>query len=86
MGGKRTLRSIGRSAILGCGLSAVYFLFLGVLIIGNMLGDCFPELGHHCPTNHERNVRILVIIIIGVAFYGTVGMAVERYFRTRFKP
>ena len=57
----------------GCLTSIVYFAIIGLLMVGNMLGDCFPELRHHvCPTDHERNVRILSIFIGGVLLYGLV--------------
>ena len=75
--------SLRMKVVVGCGLSAIYFLFLGLLVLGNMLGDCFPELGHYCPTDHERNDRIVVTMVIGVAIYAIVGMFIERYFRSR---
>jgi len=59
-------------AVLGCVASLAYFAFVGLLMLGNMLGDCFPEMGHTCPTDHERNVAIVTIFLGGLVFYGLI--------------
>lgn len=59
-------------AALGCIASFAYFAFVGLLMLGNMLGDCFPDMGHSCPTDHERNVTIVSIFLSGLALYALI--------------
>jgi hypothetical protein len=30
-------------------------------MLGPLMGDCLPEMGHSCPTDHERNLSLLQI-------------------------
>ncbi len=32
-------------------------------MLGTIMGDCFPDQTHTCPTDHERNVRLLYILV-----------------------
>ena len=61
----------------------IYFAFVILLVLGNMLGDCFPGMGHSCPTDHERNVRILTILIGGVALYFVAFFGIDAIIRRR---
>ena len=70
-------------SIFGCIVSLGYFMVLGMFVVGAMMGDCFEELGHHCPTDHERNMRILAILVVGFAVYGIIGFLIERAVRKR---
>lgn len=55
---RKRLPTIGMVAS-GCLLTLlIWFVALSV-IFGELAGDCFPELGSQCPSDHERNVGAL---------------------------
>ena len=65
-------------AVAGCLASLVWFGLIALLMFGTMMGDCFPDMGHTCPTDHERNVRLLVIFLGGIAIYLLAGLLIGR--------
>jgi len=65
-------------AAIGCVASLAYFGFIGLLIAGNILGDCFPDTEHICPTDHERNVTILSVFFGGLLLWGLTAYAFVR--------
>jgi hypothetical protein len=38
-----------------------------LLMLGTIMGDCFPDVHHSCLTDHERNVRLLEILFATLA-------------------
>ncbi|MFD1612036.1 hypothetical protein ACFSCW_09510 [Sphingomonas tabacisoli] len=68
-------------AAFGCIASIAYFALVALFMLGNMLGDCFPEMGDSCPTDHERNVTILGIFFGGIAVYGVLAWITIRLTR-----
>jgi hypothetical protein len=46
----------------GCLTSIVWFFALSV-IVGTAMGDCFPDSGSPCLSDHERNMTIVGIAI-----------------------
>ena len=66
----------------GCAATAIYFGLLGAIVLGLLLGaDCLPMPGHTCPSDHQRNVYILLTLAVGLVIYWAIGLAVERYLR-----
>ncbi len=45
------------------------------------MGECFPEMGHTCPTDHERNMLLLEILLGGTGIYLLVALAIARFGR-----
>jgi hypothetical protein len=64
-------------------LSAIYFTIIYFLILGTILGECFRGRGHFCPTDHERNVRLLTILIGGIALYLAVALGIRYLMKRR---
>jgi Ca2+/Na+ antiporter len=50
-------------AVSGCLLTSLIWLFAAFVILGIVAGDCFPELGTVCPSDHERNMRVLLVAL-----------------------
>lgn len=50
-------------AVGGCLLTLAVWFFAAFVIFGTMAGDCFPEFGSRCPSDHERNVRVLWVAV-----------------------
>jgi hypothetical protein len=59
--------------------SLTWFGLMALFMLGTMLGDCFPTVGFTCPTDHERNVRLLVISLGGIGLYLLVALAITRF-------
>ena len=57
------------------GLATLFFLYASVA------GDCFPELGGPCPTDHDRNMAALRVLIIAALVFG--GWKLERWLAAR---
>ncbi len=47
-------------------LTVVIWLFAAMTMLGPLMGDCLPETGHSCPTDHERNLSLLWIALTAV--------------------
>jgi hypothetical protein len=47
----------------GAVLTVTIWLLAGMIMLGPLMGDCLPELGHSCPTDHERNLSLLWIAL-----------------------
>jgi hypothetical protein len=56
-------------AALGCFASTLYWGVVGVLMLGAIMGDCFPSVGHSCPTDGERNLQAAKTFLVGLALY-----------------
>ena len=63
----------------GCLGSLAWFGLIALSMFGTMMGDCFPEMGHQCPTDHERNVTLLEILFGGTGIYLLVALAITRF-------
>ena len=63
--------------------TALYFVLVGCIAIGSTLGDCFPDLGHVCPTDADRTHRMLVICVVGLIAYFPLGWLALRADRRR---
>ena len=70
---------MGMKAVAGCLASLAWFGLIALFMLGTIMGDCFPGMGHTCPTDHERNVRLLTILLGGIALYLLVGLAAVRF-------
>jgi hypothetical protein len=58
----------------GCGASLAYFALIFWLALGSMMGDCIPKVGQVCPTDYERDVRVLAILLGGIGLYAIAGI------------
>lgn len=47
-------------------LTVVIWLFASMTMLGPVMGDCLPEMGHSCPTDRERNLTLLCIALAAV--------------------
>jgi hypothetical protein len=65
----------------GCLASLAWFGLIALFMLGTMMGDCFPGMGHTCPTDHERNISILVILFGGVVIYLLIILVIVRLSR-----
>lgn len=45
----------------GVVLTVCVWLLAAMTMLGPLMGDCLPEMGHSCPTDHERNLSLLQI-------------------------
>ena len=62
-----------RFAQFGCLLTLGCWLLAIPLAIGTMMGDCFPTKGQACPTDHQRDMDLLGIVLTA-AFVNIVGL------------
>jgi hypothetical protein len=60
-------------ALSGCALTFVIWLFAAMLMLFTSGGDCISELGHSCPSDHERAMS-LVWVGLGAAAVNVVGL------------
>ena len=70
-------------AVAACLASLAWFGLIALFMFGTMMGECFPGMGHTCPTDHERNVRLLVILLGGIAIYVLVGLTAVHFARRK---
>ena len=47
----------------GCALTVASAALAALFMLATIMGDCFPDQTHTCPTDHERNVRLLCILV-----------------------
>jgi hypothetical protein len=66
---------------MGCSLTLVCWLSAVLLSIGWMMGDCFPREGHACPTDHQRDLSVLKIVL-GAAAFNVGGLLLLGYRHT----
>jgi hypothetical protein len=52
-----------RFAAQGCTFTFLCWLVAAFLSLGYMMGDCFPDATHECPTDHQRDLAILKIVL-----------------------
>ena len=68
--------------VLACFLTLLIWSIAIVAIYGVVAGDCFPALSSNCPSDHDRNVRIVLIALgaLGINFLGFIfiGRALAR--------
>lgn len=67
--------------VAGCLASLAWFGLIALFMLGTMMGDCFPGMGHACPTDHERNIYVLVILFGGVVIYLLITLVIVRLSR-----
>lgn len=82
---------LARLFLLICGviLTPLYGMLTLLFLFGAVAGDCFPEVGHPCPTDHDRNMAALrVLIAAGIGFATLVygGWKLDRWLATRDHP
>ena len=66
---------VGVVAVPVYGMATLFFLYASVA------GDCFPELGGPCPTDHDRKMaalRVLIIAAIGFIVLAVGGWKLDR--------
>jgi hypothetical protein len=70
-----------------CLLTLLIWFFAVVAIYGVAAGDCFPALSSNCPSDHDRNVRMVLIALgalgINVLAIVFVGRALARNLDTK---
>lgn len=62
----------------GCALTFLCWIAAALLSLGAMMGDCFPDANHQCPTDHQRDLTLLKIVI-GAAAVNIGGLLVMGY-------
>ena len=69
-----------RTRFLVAGLSLTFLCWLtgALLAIGQMAGDCFPDLGHACPSDFQRAMGVLKVVLV-VAFVNIIGLMAIGY-------
>lgn len=70
----------------GAAMVPVYGLATLFFIYASVAGDCFPELGGPCPTDHDRNMAALrVLMIAALGFMALVfgGWKLDRWLASR---
>jgi hypothetical protein len=53
--------------------SVLYFILVGCVSLSQVMGDCFPIDHHVCPTDAERDHRMLIIWVVGLLIYFPLG-------------
>ena len=56
--------------LLGLIATPVYWTFVLGSVLGEVMGDCFERPGHPCPSDVERNLWVIGLLICGTAVYG----------------
>lgn len=56
----------------GCLLSFLVWLFGAYVAVSMSFGDCFPAQNHSCPTDHERRLQLLWIVLATAALNMTL--------------
>lgn len=51
----------------GCVFTFLCWTVAALLSLGSMMGDCFPDGTHACPTDHQRDLRVLEIAVVTAA-------------------
>jgi hypothetical protein len=69
-------------ALSGCALTLLVWLFAAMLMLGTFGGDCLPELGHQCPSDHERAIS-LIWVGLGAVVFNAVGLFVLAWLHAR---
>jgi amino acid permease len=72
--------------LLGSLLTLLIWFFAVLAMYGVAGGDCFPQFSSSCPSDHERNVRILVIALVALGInvlgFVLIGRALAQYVNT----
>jgi hypothetical protein len=68
----------GRFVELGCALTVICWLAAAMLSLGPIMGDCSPVRGAECPTDHQRDMKVLEIVL-GAAAANIGGLFVLGY-------
>ena len=66
----------------GCSLTLVCWLGAFLLALGASMGDCIPREGHACPTDHQRDMRLLTVVL-GAAALNVGGLLLLGYRHAR---
>ena len=48
-------------------LTVIIWLMAAMLMMGPPIDDCLPEMGHSCPTDHERKFSVMWIAFTAAA-------------------
>ncbi len=62
----------------GCSLTFICWVAAALLSLGPMMGDCIPGQGSPCPTDHQRDMQLLKIVL-GAAALNVGGLLVLGY-------
>ena len=66
----------------GCTLTFLCWITAALLSLGWMMGDCMGGSEQGCPTDHQRNMAVLKIVL-GAALLNIAGLLVMGYFYAR---
>jgi len=71
-----------RTIVEGLLLTISIWFLAGLAMLGPILGDCVPELGQVCPSDHDRDVMITRIVAGALPLNGgAIGLLI--YLRRR---
>lgn len=75
---QRTIVAVGA----GCLFTLFCWICAAALSLGPLMGDCIDSPGLHCPTQHQRNLDLLKIllgtVVVNVAGLLAIGYATSR--------
>jgi hypothetical protein len=59
-------------AVNGCLFTLITWLFAAMVMLFSFGGDCLPEVGHPCPSDHERAMSLVWVSLgaIGINLLG----------------
>ena len=69
-------------AVNGCLFTLLTWLFAGLVMLGRFAGDCAEELGHRCPSDHERFIG-LVWVCLGALVINALGLFLLAWLNAR---
>ena len=79
MGENETMRR--RFIEQGLSLTFLCWMVAGLLSLGAVIGDCLPDAGRPCPTDHQRDMHLLKIVL-GAAALNIGGLLLLGYRQT----
>ena len=56
-------------AVVGIVAVPLYGMATLFLLYASVAGDCFPELGGQCPSDHDRKMAALRVIIVAASLF-----------------
>jgi hypothetical protein len=68
----------GRFVGSGFTLTILCWVIAALLSLGPVMGDCIGAPGQECPTDHQRDLDVLKIVL-GAAFVNITGLFVIGY-------
>lgn len=62
----------------GCILTLLCWVIAGWSLLATLMGDCFPNAHHACPSDHDRHVAVLVILLVAIGVNACLLLLVSR--------